>query len=183
MEKIIDEEEEEAPQNRAKVTAKKGRRSKKKTYTTRVREKILQDLVQAVEDQGKIDFQLGEKVTAMCASKDSKHLYVASYTLSQAQPAGATETEPQNLKTEENKDPSKGSSSLWMINVSSNEKEKISLTDCNVDIEKEIKAILVTSDEKFLITGWSDGGILVYDLPQKKAAHKFKSVHERNWKD
>jgi len=190
--KIIDEEEETQPM-RSKASSRKARKSRKKTYTTLVRDKILQDLVQAVEDQGKIEYNLGEKVTCMCATKDSKQVYVASH--SAAQVAQTEKTGPElgknePLNTGENQtqsfignDPPKAAStSLWVINVSTNEKEQISLADCNVDLEKEIKAILVTSDEKYLITGWSDGTILIYDISQKKAVHKFRNVHEHGVK-
>ena len=198
MEKAIDEEEYEIIKKK-KNSSKKPKKIKKKTFTTQVKEKIVNELMNSFDTQGKITFEIEEKITAMASTKDSKYLIIASHFVENivkqdqtAPPANlesGTTINDTNIETlvKNNSIPvAAGTSeqvkqpcSLWLVNVSTNEKEKLPM-DGNMKPENEILSLVVTSDGKYVISGWNDGSIQIYDLIKKKKEYTFKDAHERN---
>ena len=199
MEKAIDEEEYDIS-TKTKNSSKKHKKAKKKAFTTKVREKLVNDLFNAFEAQGKITFSMEEKITAMAATKDSKYLLIASHSVEnivkqeKSLPthnleSGTTmnDTNVENLRknssiptvpgaTEQVKQPC----SLWLVNLETNEKEKLPL-EGNLKPENEILSLIVTSDGKYVISGWNDGSIQVYDLNKKKKEYTLHGAHQRKY--
>ena len=152
---------------------------------------MLQDLGNVLSHQEKTSYNIDEKITAMCATKDSKHLVVASHSIEVVSKQGSPQTNKHadlmspipetpdlnksNLDGEKIKQPS----SLWLIDIKNRDKEQFTLEDDDLNPNKEILALGVTSDSKYIVTGWNDGSVNVYDLPGRKRACKFKTDSER----
>ena len=73
----------------------------------------------------------------------------------------------------------KQSPSLWLFNIETEVKEKLTIDDNYSDPEKEVKYLAITSDNKYLVAGWSDRSVLLYNLEKKAKAYTFKNVTER----